>query len=119
MINTKAKTRNQAASFSSFSHSFYDVYWYLNRKRELNRLINWASRKKLRGPLRLYQNRLIDTEKKLLCYKFHSTCLVVWAQRFHWLAGFIRPTIKYTSKGAASFYRDGIRQTRKKLWGII
>ena len=87
-------------------HEFCAIYNILSRRYELERLIEWATRKKLIDPRRLYQSRWADEERRLTRVSWRSPrilCLV----RFLFCANqIILPTRHYHAKGSAAKYRS-------------
>lgn len=83
----------------------YDILRSFNRYNELHKLIQWAQRKRLSGPLRLYQIRLEDEEKRLFRYTIASPRLVAIARLLFLFNRLITPAPQYFPKGSASAYR--------------
>jgi hypothetical protein len=85
---------------------FYPILCTLNRRRELNRLIGWATRKRLTHPLSLYRLRLADEERRLFRYRLAHPRLTAFAYSLHLLAYVFFPVPRYLEKGSASAYRS-------------
>lgn len=83
----------------------------LNRRAELLRLIRWAKRKRLDGPLWAYQARLEGEELRLNRYAVRFPRPARWAYRIHCLNNLIFPAPRNFSRGAApksySNYKKG------------
>jgi hypothetical protein len=74
----------------------------LNRQDELQRLIQWADRKKLSGPCRAYNTRLDDEEHRLFRYQLSVPHLIGLARILHTLKIFICPAQPYYTTGYAA-----------------
>jgi len=59
---------NFLARFFRLTAQIPVIWSCLGRRAELDELVEWAKRKKLPHPLRLYANRLADEEARLLRY---------------------------------------------------
>jgi hypothetical protein len=63
-----------------FIRQFFSDYWMscgvLNRKRDLEQLIQWAERKRISGVQRWYQTLLLDEEQRLWKYERRSPLAV-------------------------------------------
>jgi len=92
-----------STGYSIFSE-LYSMLCSLNRRNELNRLVDWAERKKLFHPLRLYRIRLADEERRILHYRLKSPRMLRAAYFLHSLSRFINPRLKYLAKGSAQIY---------------
>ena len=84
---------------------FWVIYRCLERRADLERLIVWAARKRLSGPLNLYQTRLSDEEQRLFRHRIHHPRPLWYAHVLFWLMGVVCPPKRYYSKGAAAVYR--------------
>lgn len=73
----------------------------MNRRAELLRLIRWAERKRLSGPLRAYQARLEDEELRLIRYMLRFPNPTRWAYRVHHLNNLLFPAPDRYSRGTA------------------
>lgn len=82
-------------------HEFWMILHALNRRTELLRLIYWAKRKRLEGPLKAYQGRLEDEELRLNRYSIRFPNPARWAHRVHCLNNFLFPAPRHYSRGAA------------------
>jgi hypothetical protein len=90
--------------------SFREVYrilCILNRQFELEQLVQWAERKHLSRPLRLYRNRLADEESCVLRYRVDSPRLFAYAHLLFQLNNLISSPPRYPAKGSAKMYRYG------------
>lgn len=87
---------------------FYSILCAFNRRTELQRLVEWAERKKLSHPLKLYQNRLADEEKHLFRYRLQSPRLTAYASLLHQLTHILLPAPRYLARGSARGYRYGV-----------
>jgi hypothetical protein len=83
---------------------FWAILYALNRRGELERLIRWAARKRLTGPLKCYQHRLDDEDRRIWRYTVQSPRLVAWAHRVHRLNKLINPAPRYLARGSAAGY---------------
>ena len=86
-------------------HEFFALYSAVSRKAELERLIDWAVRKHLPGPQKLYKNRLQDEELHLARHNMYYPRLVYLAYVLYGLSQLISPTPRYLPKGSAWKYR--------------
>jgi hypothetical protein len=84
---------------------FVAVFRIYNRRAELRRLLEWASRKRLIRPHRLYQSRLLDEEQRLACYTVRSPNIVTYAYLLHKFIKVAFPPPRYYRKGSAAKYR--------------
>lgn len=84
---------------------FCAVYRLLNRRAELERLIRWAARKRLKGPRLFYERRKQDTEQRLWRYTMRVPQLARYARWLHLLYRLLFPPVRYPRKGAAGGYR--------------
>lgn len=89
--------------------SFFNL---LNRRAELERLAQWAKRKRLSGPYSAYRRQLFDEEMRLADYTVRSPRLAFWARLLHNLVHPNNNAPKYPRKKARSTYRA---QHRRKL----
>lgn len=65
--------------------AFWGALATFNRRRELTRLIHWASIKGYRQPLRLYRYRLQDEEIRIYRYSLYHRRVVMFAYIVHTL----------------------------------
>jgi hypothetical protein len=99
---------------------FWKMLYCLNRRAELLRLIQWAERKQLAGPLRCYQARLADVEIRLQRYAIHNPHLTRWTRRFHRLCRVLMPPPRYYRRGSAAGYRrNNLTNTYKTTYSYI
>jgi hypothetical protein len=77
----------------------------LGRSEELERLIQWAKRKRFSGPERHYRRLLEDTEQVLLRYQLRRPKLVYALRSLNWLLKAIAGTERRYRKGSAAKYR--------------
>lgn len=84
---------------------FFQIFRLLNQRAELQRLIAWATRKKLPDPRRAYQRRLAEVEMRLADYTLRTRRLVWWARLLHTLCHPTNIPPKNLRKGMASGYR--------------
>jgi hypothetical protein len=85
--------------------TFYTIYCALNRRAELERLVAWATRKRLPGPRRLYRSRLLAEEQRVARYGRRFPRLAAWAAVAHRLYVCLTPRPRHPSRGAAVGYR--------------
>lgn len=81
------------------------VFRSLNRQTELQRLIQWATRKRLPNPLSLYRQRLSDEQVRYAQYCFVSSRAAKLAYYMHTLTIPLRQPPHYPKHGSAAFYR--------------
>ena len=77
----------------------------LNRVDELRRLMAWARRKRLEGPLRLYTSRMVEEECKIMKISSRFPNQVRLARVVHMISILVSPKPRYMPKGSASLYR--------------
>lgn len=78
----------------------------LNRRVELRQLICWARRKRLSGPRRAYENRLIDEELRLGRYVLVYPRFTLTLRWLHWIGRRALPRLRRRPRsGAAARYR--------------
>ncbi len=77
----------------------------IKRRQDLYGLIDWANRKQLAGPLKLYWCRAIDEEHRLVRYGARYPHLTKLAYRIHRLRTAFSLTPVYYVRGSASQYR--------------
>jgi hypothetical protein len=97
----------------------YSILCAYNRRAELLRLIGWAKRKRLAGPIRLYQHRLLDEEIRLNRYTLRYPSLTRWARFIHRLNIVLFPAPRYYSRGVAASYRYKNLQTLKNNYRML
>jgi hypothetical protein len=85
--------------------NFFTVLTLMNREDELRRLVKWAGRNGHAHPLRLYKNRLTDTEKTLFRARFDAPLAIRNAHAAFILKKVLFPQPKYYQKGSASAYK--------------
>jgi len=87
------------------TNSAWQEFWMtlraLNRRAELLRLISWAKRKRLDGPLRAYRARLEDEELRLIRFAIRFPRPTRWAYRIHYLNNLLFPAPRHYSRGSA------------------
>src|SRR5579862_9170421 len=86
------------------SSAFWGTLAAFNRRRELNRLIQWASLKDYQQPLCLYRWRLQDEEMRISRYRLRCRREARFAHIIHILNTIFFPTPRYFRPGAASHY---------------
>jgi hypothetical protein len=88
----------------------WNDYWSavhsLNRKAELIRLVQWAKRKRLTGPLKLYLTRLRQEENSIMHLRARNPKILAGARLMHCISNFVSPTPRYYPKGSAKHYRQ-------------
>ena len=77
----------------------------LNRANELRRLMAWARRKRLEGPLKLYTSRMVEEECKLMKIGQRYPNEMGWARVVHRISILVSPRPRYMPRGSASAYR--------------
>lgn len=94
---------------------FWTISHGLNRLAELKRLALWAKRKRLPGPLRLYERRLQEEESRLAHHSIQYPHLVAWARLLHAVSRLINPVPRYPARGfAAKYQHSRIRRNTDK-----
>lgn len=112
-------TYNNRYNFVSSCRETYRILCALNRRRELYRLVQWAQRKHLSGPLRLYRNRLDEEEFRLFRYTVNSPHLTSSARLFYNLNCLLSSTPRYVPKGSGKTYRFNSLTKRVKSHSIL
>jgi hypothetical protein len=84
---------------------FSSAYWLMGREAELQRLIVWATRKRLAKPRQVYQNRLDETQTVLSRIRHQSPYSFNCAQLCFDIADVLFPPPKYPHKGSAAGYK--------------
>jgi len=87
-------------------NDFWSAVHSLNRKTELLRLVQWAKRKRLTGPLKLYLTRLRQEEASIMRLRARSPKILVGARLVHCISNIVSPTPRYYPKGSAKRYRQ-------------
>lgn len=106
-------------NFKENCQRFFLILHTFSRQNELQRLVKWAHQKQLSRPLRLYQNRLADEHKRLICYRINSPRLTALAHLTYRINTFIFPAPHYLPKGSAKVYRTGWLTNSKKSHSIL
>jgi hypothetical protein len=78
----------------------------LKRRHELNNLITWAGKKRLKAVQAAYINRLGDEEKRYLRATLHYPRLTRFLTVLHALWGILASTPRYFPKDSAAKYRS-------------
>jgi hypothetical protein len=78
----------------------------LQRRSELRQLVQWAQRKRLSKPLRLYQNRLLDEEIRLNHYTLQRPRPTLTLRWIFWFYKRLVPAPRYYRRGSAVWYRS-------------
>ena len=97
----------------------FSILQTFNRGNELSRLIQWAERKQLEKPLRLYQNRFGDEERRLFCYTVSSPRLTSLARFLYQFNRLISPSPRYAPVGSARIYRTGLLTKPEKSHSML
>ena len=87
-------------------HQFWAILYTFNRHTELGRLMVWADRKQLRGPLRSYVQHRQREEERLAYYATRFPQLMKHARRLHAVGNLISPAPRFSAKGSAASYRN-------------
>jgi hypothetical protein len=82
----------------------FSILTVMNRRRELLRLSQWATRKRLSRPLKLYRFRLSDEEIRLNHYSLRYPRLTTFAYFIHRLNTLLFPPPRYPRRGLAKHY---------------
>ena len=90
---------------SSFIGYSWSAFYSLNRQAELERLIQWAQRKRLVVPLKLYRQQLEDEQVRYSRYTMISPRITRFAHIIHFLTRPFRPTPCSYRKGSATGYK--------------
>lgn len=91
----------------TFRHIFLLALTTFNRKRELERLIAWATYKNLQRVRIAYINRRDDDERRLFRLRQISPHAVQLAYIVHCIAGTLFPPTRQHRRGAGAVYRVG------------
>lgn len=87
-------------------HDLWSALHSLNRKAELLRLIQWAKRKRLIGPLKLYLTRLRQEEAMQMRVWARNPRMFSCARFMHCISNIVSPTPRFYQKGSAKHYRQ-------------
>lgn len=87
-------------------YQFWAIVNTLNRYAELGRLMAWANRKQLHGPLRGYSNRRLQEEERLVRFAIRFPRLLELARWLHHVSNLISSTPRFPAKGSAASYRS-------------
>jgi len=85
-------------------HTFWSIVRAYERRNDLVRLTCWAQRKRLPGPLRCYQNRLVDEEARLFRHQLQRPDAALVARCVYHLERFFVPRSRRHRRGAAARY---------------
>ena len=98
-----------SATSPSFLGETVNLIGILKRRYELQQLIQWAKRKRLSRPRKLYQSRLQDEEFRLNRYLVCYPTMTTWTRRFYglWRSLALKP--RYYRRGYATKYRINSR----------
>ena len=91
-----------------FWRSWYQFWWFVRayeRRDELERLIDWAERKRLSGVRWAYHNRLMDEEGRINSQGIRHMTLARRAWWLYRLNKFVFGEPQYYPKGYAAKYR--------------
>ena len=87
----------------------WDEFWAIvrcfERREDLIRLIKWAERRKLTGPLSLYRGRFADEEARIQRFRYTLPRALFWASVIYRLQTLLAPPPTFCRKGSASRYR--------------
>lgn len=98
---------------------FWPLLHTLNRRAELERLIAWATRKRLTGPREFYRSRLLDEEMRLSRYAITAPRWVVTlAYLLHNFNRLAFPPRRYMRRGAAAPYSSKTLTCPDKAYSI-
>ncbi len=86
-------------------NDFNTVLGALHRRTELEELIQWAARKRLSGPAKLYRSRHTDEETIIARVATRSPLLFFWARAGFHLNRVVSAKLQYKPKGSAARYR--------------
>ena len=81
------------------------IWRYQCRQADLERLVRWATRKRLAGPRTHYQTLLVDTEQRLLQCQLRHPRLAWWLRFIFGLITQVFAPRYHYQKGAAAKYR--------------
>ena len=87
-------------------NDFWSAVHSLNRKAELIRLVQWAKRKRLTGPLKLYLTRLQQEENSIMRLRVRNPKMLTGARLMHFISNLVSPKPRYYPKGSARHYRQ-------------
>ncbi len=83
---------------------FWSILYAMNRQAELERLVEWARRKKLPGPLRCYESRLEDETRRVMRYTLSAPSLARWVRRVRRFNRLVWSAPRYHAQGSAAAY---------------
>jgi hypothetical protein len=95
---------------------FWRIYSVFERRAELQELVVWAKRKRLKGVERAYYTRLSDEERRLFQAYFHHPHLTRFAHALHVLKRLFAPNPRYYSGYAAKYRRSFLTGESKKTY---
>jgi hypothetical protein len=84
---------------------FWTIWNTLERRDDLERLVTWATRKRLAGVKNYYKRLLTDTELLFTERNMRRPKLSFWALHLHFTFRMLFPPPRYYKKGAALRYR--------------
>jgi len=99
------KDSSFSVAYSTFLNDIIGLIRVLSRQDDLQQLFQWAKRKRLSRPQKLYQSRLHDEEIRLNRYLVRYPTMTVWAGRIHGLWRSLAPKTHYYRHGYAAKYR--------------
>src|SRR5260221_2392422 len=105
MNNPVTETYNVQYEPHSKVHEFWAIYCCLTRQAELQRLIRWAEKKRLKNPHKCYQSRLNDERRRISLYTLRSPRSARIARWLLRLNSVMNPTQRYYPRGSAVHYR--------------
>ncbi len=97
---------------------FWVILRLHNRRAELQRLVRWATRKRLPGPRTCYERHLDDVELRLFRYRVHFPTVTRWARWTHRIKCVLFPPPRYPARGSAAGYSMKNRRQFKKIYGL-
>jgi len=84
---------------------FRSILAAMEQQDDLSRLVTWARRKKLPGPLRHYRALLDDAEQRLLFEHIRHQCLFEFCHLVNTARNQVFPPPHYRRRGSAARYR--------------
>jgi hypothetical protein len=105
ITHSKNHYKPNQGPWSTFK-TFGAIWKRLNRRAELQRLVLWAERKRLAGPLKAYWSRLADEEIFLAIQSLDHPKLSAIAWALHEVMRITESKPRYHKHGAAAAYRS-------------
>lgn len=92
--------------------ALFAAYSCLDRHADLERLVDWARKKRLDGPRSHYYNLLFEEDSRLTNLRWKHPRLLILARVLYTTRSLVRPVRKHYPRGFASRYRTISRRHR-------